>query len=131
MCLNARSQSFANLGSQIGDERPISLVRFSPNSKYLATGSWAGNVKLWNVPDCTPVRTFRGECFRPHRLSAAADSSLEGHTDRIGGVAWHPEATLTQSEDTVNMVSGAADLTVNLWSLNRSVPILLTISARD
>ena len=97
------TQSFANLGSQIGDERPISLVRFSPNSKYLATGSWAGNVKLWDMPNCTPVRTFRG------------------HTDRVGGVAWHPQATLSQSEDVVNMVSGAADQTVNLWSLNRYV----------
>ncbi|KAI0731332.1 U4/U6 snRNP-specific spliceosomal protein [Earliella scabrosa] len=106
-------KSFANLGSQIGDERPISLVRFSPNSKYLATGSWAGNVKLWNVPDCTPVRTFRG------------------HTDRIGGVAWHPEATLTQSEDTVNMVSGAADLTVNLWSLNSETPLATMKGHKD
>ena len=97
------TQSFANLGSQIGDERPISLVRFSPNSKYLATGSWAGNVKLWDMPNCTPVRTFRGR------------------TDRVGGVAWHPQATLSQSEDVVNMVSGAADQTVNLWSLNRYV----------
>ena len=101
------TQSFANLGSQIGDERPISLVRFSPNSKYLATGSWAGNVKLWDMPNCTPVRTFRG------------------HTDRVGGVAWHPQATLSQSEDVVNMVSGAADQTVNLWSLNRYVARLV------
>ncbi|RPD64233.1 U4/U6 snRNP-specific spliceosomal protein [Lentinus tigrinus ALCF2SS1-7] len=101
----AEVKSFANLGSQIGDERPISLVRFSPNSKYLATASWAGNVKLWNMPDCTPVRTYRG------------------HTDRVGGVAWHPQATLSQSEDAVNMVSGAADQTVNLWSLNSETPI--------
>ena len=96
-------QSFANLGSQIGDERPISLVRFSPNSKYLATGSWAGNVKLWDMPNCTSVRTFRG------------------HTDRVGGVAWHPRATLSQSEDAVNLVSGAADQSLHLWSLNRCV----------
>ncbi|EJF64117.1 U4/U6 snRNP-specific spliceosomal protein [Dichomitus squalens LYAD-421 SS1] len=101
----AEVKSFANLGSQIGDERPISLVRFSPNSKYLATGSWAGNVKLWDMPNCTPVRSFRG------------------HTDRVGGVAWHPQATLSQSEDVVNMVSGAADQTVNLWSLNSETPL--------
>ncbi|RDX48207.1 U4/U6 snRNP-specific spliceosomal protein [Lentinus brumalis] len=101
----AEVKSFANLGSQIGDERPISLVRFSPNSKFLATASWAGNVKLWNMPDCTPVRTYRG------------------HTDRVGGVAWHPQATLSQSEDAVNMVSGAADQSINLWSLNSETPL--------
>ncbi|KAF7794298.1 hypothetical protein EIP86_005431 [Pleurotus ostreatoroseus] len=84
----AEVKNFANLGSQIGDERPISQVRFSPNSAILATGSWVGNIKLWNVPSCTPIRTLR----------------VQGHTDRVGGVAWHPEATLKQSPDAVNLV---------------------------
>lgn len=53
-------QTFANLGSQIGDDRPIAQVRFSPNSQYLATGSWSGNVKLWNIPACTLFTSFRG-----------------------------------------------------------------------
>ncbi|KAI0657967.1 U4/U6 snRNP-specific spliceosomal protein [Cubamyces menziesii] len=101
----AEVKRFAELGSQIGDERPVSQVRFSPNSKYLLTGSWAGNVKLWNVPECTPVRTYRG------------------HNDRVGGVAWHPEATKSLSEDAVNFVSGAADLSVHLWSLNSETPL--------
>ncbi|KAF8141532.1 WD40-repeat-containing domain protein [Boletus edulis] len=96
---------FGNLGSQIGDERPISQVRFAPNSKILATGSWSGAVKLWNVPTCTPIRTLRG------------------HADRVGGVAWHPQATLTQGEGLVNLVSGAGDMSVNLWSLNSDAPL--------
>lgn len=53
-------QRFSNIGSQIGDERPISQVRFAPNNKILATGSWSGTVKLWNVPACTTTRTLRG-----------------------------------------------------------------------
>ncbi|KAH9941501.1 WD40-repeat-containing domain protein [Amylocystis lapponica] len=101
----AEVKQIANLGSQIGDERPISQVRFSPNSKILATGSWSGNVKLWNVPDCTPIRTLRG------------------HTDRVGGVVWHPRATLSQSEDAVNLVSGAGDMNLHLWSLNSETPL--------
>jgi U4/U6 small nuclear ribonucleoprotein PRP4 len=55
-----RSKKFANLGSQIGDDRPISQVRFAPNNEILATGSWSGTVKLWNVPACTPIRSLRG-----------------------------------------------------------------------
>lgn len=94
-------QKFSNLGSQIGDERPISQVRFAPNNQILATGSWSGTVKLWNVPACTPIHSFRG------------------HTDRVGGVAWHPHATLSQSEDAVNLVSGGGEGTVCLWSMNR------------
>ena len=49
---------------------------------------------------------------------------MRGHTDRIGGVAWHPQATLSQSEDTVNLVSGAGDANLHLWSLNRSVQLM-------
>ncbi|KAG9313055.1 WD40-repeat-containing domain protein [Chiua virens] len=98
---------FSNLGSQIGDDRPISQVRFSPNSQILATGSWSGAVKIWNVPACTPIRTLRGESI--HMLHS--------------GVAWHPQATLTQSEDSVNLVSGASDMSVNLWSLSSDAPL--------
>ncbi|KIK61772.1 hypothetical protein GYMLUDRAFT_42815 [Collybiopsis luxurians FD-317 M1] len=101
----AEVKKFAILGSQIGDERPISQVRFSPNNEMLVTGSWSGTVKLWNVPACTPIR------------------SLRGHSDRVGGVAWHPQATLSQSPDAVNLVSGAADCNLYLWSLNSETPI--------
>lgn len=44
-----------------------------------------------------------------------------GHSDRVGGVAWHPQATLSQDPGAVNLVSGAGDCNVNLWSLNRYV----------
>ncbi|THU87993.1 U4/U6 snRNP-specific spliceosomal protein [Dendrothele bispora CBS 962.96] len=101
----AEVKKFVNLGSQIGDERPISTVRFSPNNQMLVTGSWSGTVKLWNVPSCTPVRAFRG------------------HSDRVGGVAWHPKATLDQGPDLVNLVSGAGDCNVHLWSLNGEQPL--------
>ncbi|KAF8906296.1 WD40-repeat-containing domain protein [Gymnopilus junonius] len=99
----AEVKKFSNLGSQIGDERPISQVRFAPNNQILATGSWSGTVKLWNVPACTPIR------------------SLRGHNDRVGGVAWHPQASLSQGADLVNLVSGGGEGDVNLWSLNRHV----------
>jgi U4/U6 small nuclear ribonucleoprotein PRP4 len=81
----AEVKKYGTLGSQIGDERPISQVRFAPTSDILATGSWSGTVKLWNVPACTPIR------------------SLRGHNDRVGGVAWHPQATLSQGSDLVNL----------------------------
>jgi WD40 repeat protein len=41
-----------------------------------------------------------------------------GHSDRVGGVAWHPQATLSQGPDLVNLASGAGDMNVHLWSLN-------------
>jgi len=64
---NVVSQKFSNLGSQIGDERPIAQVRFAPNNEILATGSWSGTVKLWNVPACTEIRALRGRIGIPPR----------------------------------------------------------------
>lgn len=115
-------KTFSNLGSQIGDERPISLVRFAPNGETLATGSWSGSVKLWNVPACTLIRTLRGEL--DHLFWWSSSFRLLGHSDRVGGVAWHPQATLSQSVDSVNLVSGAGDACVNVWSLNRCVRLV-------
>ncbi|KAJ3566775.1 hypothetical protein NP233_g6786 [Leucocoprinus birnbaumii] len=98
-------KKFSNLGSQIGDERPIAQVRFAPNNEILATGSWSGTVKLWNVPACTEIRALRG------------------HSDKVSGVAWHPQATLTHSPDIVNLASGAGEGNVNLWSMNSDQPL--------
>jgi len=106
-------KKFSNLGSQIGDERPISQVRFSPNNQLLATGSWSGTVKLWNVPACTSVR------------------SLRGHSDRVGGVAWHPGATLSHGPDLVNLASGGGEGSVNLWSINSESPLSVMKGHQD
>lgn len=46
-------------------------------------------------------------------------TAIAGHSDRVGGVAWHPEATLSQGESLVNLVSGSGDTNVHLWSLER------------
>ncbi|KAJ3540086.1 hypothetical protein NMY22_g4452 [Coprinellus aureogranulatus] len=109
----AEVKKFSNLGSQIGDERPISQVRFAPNNQILATGSWSGTVKLWNVPACTEIRALRG------------------HGDKVGGVAWHPSATLSQSESAVNLASGAGDGKVNLWSLSSDQPLAVMEGHQD
>ena len=94
-------QSYTNLGSQVGADRPISMVRFSPNASLLATASWSGSVKLWGIPDASEKHVLRG------------------HSDKVGGLAWHPKATIGQSEEAVNLVTGAGDNNVCLWSLKR------------
>lgn len=96
---------FTSLGSQPADDRPISMVRFSPDGQQLATGSWSGAVKLWSLPSAT-LRT-----------------ELRGHLDKIGGLAWHPRATLGQEESAVNLITGGADGKVQLWSLDSKTPI--------
>ncbi|GAA6002493.1 hypothetical protein JCM10207_001149 [Rhodosporidiobolus poonsookiae] len=104
--------SFSNLGSQIGDTRAISAVRFSPDSSMLLAGSWTGQAKLWSVPACKEIRV------------------LKGHKERIGGVAWHPQATLSQSTSSLNFATSGADNDIKLWNLENDIP-LSTLTGHD
>lgn len=54
-------KTFSNLGSQIGDTRALSSLRFSPDSSMLLTSSWTGTAKLWSVPACKEIKTIRGK----------------------------------------------------------------------
>ncbi|KAK4686003.1 U4/U6 small nuclear ribonucleoprotein PRP4, partial [Tremellales sp. Uapishka_1] len=93
-------QTFNNLGSQFGDDRPLSTIRFSPNSKLILTTSWTGDSKLWDLPNLNAV------------------GKKTGHAERIGGAAWHPGATLGMNEEAVNIATGGGEGDVKLWSLN-------------
>ena len=61
-----------------------------------------------------------------HFFRSPSSFRLPGHSDRVGGVAWHPQATLSQSVDSVNLVSGAGDACVNVWSLNKCVRLVIS-----
>ncbi|PKI83608.1 hypothetical protein MVES_002299 [Malassezia vespertilionis] len=98
-------KAYASLGSQVGGERPISVVRFSPDAQLLATGSWSGNAALWSVPDASQKATY------------------VAHEDRVTGLAWHPRATIGQSSAAVNLGTGGGDGMVNLWSLDSEQPL--------
>ncbi|CAB4401112.1 uncharacterized protein OCT59_001901 [Rhizophagus irregularis] len=98
-------KSYANFSSQIGDDRPTSQCTFSPDCNLVATGSWSGLCKIWSVPSCNTFAT------------------LKGHTDRVGGVSWHPQATISIDRNVVNLASGGADGFINLWSLESESPL--------
>lgn len=106
--LKERLQSFDLFGSQIAGERPVSLVRFSPNGELIAAGNWGGGVKLLDVPNLNEKKTLRG------------------HTDRVGGISWFPGATLresTVSPSSVNLATGGGEGKVHLWSLEQDTPV--------
>lgn len=58
-------------------------------------------MKIWDVPNCRLLDELKGN-----------------DAQRIGGVAWHPHATLSQSRDAVNLATSGADTNIQLWSLS-------------
>jgi len=106
--IKERIQNFDLFGTQIAGERPVSLVRFSPNNEIIAAGNWGGGVKLLDVPTLNEKKTLRG------------------HTDRVGGISWFPNSTLpdtTVSPSSINLATGGGEGKVHLWSLEQDTPI--------
>ncbi|KAI9485384.1 MAG: WD40-repeat-containing domain protein [Benjaminiella poitrasii] len=103
--LHTKLKAYTNWSSQIVDDRPIAQCSFSPNSKLLVTGSWSGLCKVWSVPN--------SECLL----------TLKGHNDKVGGVVFHPQATLSQEKSALNLASSGADEVIQLWNLKKESPI--------
>ncbi|KAF2459888.1 WD40-repeat-containing domain protein [Lineolata rhizophorae] len=106
--IKERLAGFELYGSQIAADRPVSITRFAPDGQTVAAGSWGGSLKLLGVPDLEQRMLFRG------------------HTDRVGGVAWYPGATLPESGVTpsaINLASSGGEGAVHLWSLEQDTPI--------
>ncbi|KTW26846.1 uncharacterized protein T551_03308 [Pneumocystis jirovecii RU7] len=104
--INKRLKTYVSMGSQIGADRPVGIARFSPNSQYIASGSWSGTCKLYSVPDLEEKYKFRG------------------HIDKIGGITWNPGATIGGvSEEAVNIVTGGSEGDICLWNLKSETPI--------
>ncbi|KAL5375250.1 hypothetical protein DPSP01_011348 [Paraphaeosphaeria sporulosa] len=103
-----RLKGFELYGSQTSD-RPVSIVRFSPNGQYVAYGNWGGQVRLLEVPSLDQKKAYRG-----------------GHTERTTGIDWVPGATLpgsVVSSSSANFASGGAGGKVQLWSLDDDKPL--------
>jgi WD40 repeat protein len=65
---------------------------FSPDGTLLATGTHGGPIRLWRIPEGSPVRT------------------LEGHTDHVTGLAFTPDGEI--------LASSSDDHTVRLWRVS-------------
>ncbi|KAJ3075256.1 hypothetical protein HDU99_001557, partial [Rhizoclosmatium hyalinum] len=73
-----------------GHSRAVNAVAYSPDSKYVVSGSVDNTVKLWSVET--------GECVK----------TLKGHSSAVNSVAFLP--------DSKTVVSGSHDKTIKLWS---------------
>ena len=69
----------------------VSSVSFSPDGQFLASGSWDGTVKVWEVGSWREVATLRG------------------HQDCVSSVSFSPDGNF--------LASGSLDTTVKVWEV--------------
>ena len=91
--------SYTATASTLGDTRPLTSCAFSPSASQLATSSFSGHCKVWQVSNCS-------ERF-----------VLKGHTFNATDIVWHPRAEKGQSASSVNLASCGMDGNIMLWPL--------------
>ena len=87
LALYSRVQGFAVSSSVYADNRPLTVVRYSPESRFVASSSYSGGgwlsvlLRFFSFIVCLPVKVWNGE-------SLEKVSSLDKHTDRVLDLAW-------------------------------------------
>ena len=106
-------------------------VSWSPDSKYIISGSQDETVDIWDITTGNRIRTLTGHIIGVHSVSWSPDSkyivsgseeikvwdvqsgtcihTLTGHTNNVFSVSWSPDGS--------QLVSGACDETVRVWNV--------------
>jgi len=103
--IRERLGAFELQGSQTAGDRNVSMTRISPDGQVVAAGNWGGSIKLIEIPSLREKMTLRG------------------HTNRVSGISWSPNADTTNATSTAQLASGGAEGQVNLWSLEQDTPL--------
>uniref|UniRef100_UPI000563F62C nSTAND1 domain-containing NTPase n=1 Tax=Planktothrix agardhii TaxID=1160 RepID=UPI000563F62C len=113
-----------------GHAQGVNGVSFSPDGKFLATGSADRTVKLWDISTGKEIKTLSGHINSVNGVSFSPDGKLlaTGSGDRTvklwNTTTWEEIKTLTGrssvhavsfSPDSKRLATGSGDNTVKLW----------------
>jgi WD40 repeat protein len=98
MLTSAALPSIDGIATLAGHTESVDSVAFSPDGTTVASGSFDGTVRLWEVATHRPIGT-----------------PLAGHTNTVTSVAFSPDGT--------TLASGSLDDTVRLWEVATHRPI--------
>ena len=114
-----------------GHTYKINSLSFSPDGKYIISGSWDETLKLWDASSGDEVRTFKGYEYRVNAVAYSPDgefvaSGTSDNTFKLWRIATgeiirvynaHKDNVLALafSPDGAYIVSGSADNTLRLW----------------
>jgi WD40 repeat protein len=117
-----------------GHKSVVTSIAFSPNGKYIISGSSDKTLKLWDVNTGECIRTFRGHIDAVNSVTFSSDGRyvLSGSWDSAiklwdvntgecirtfrGHTGWVNSVTF--SSDGRYIVSGSSDKTLKLWDVN-------------